>query len=307
MRILIVGAGAVGGYFGGKLLEAGRDVTFLVRPGRAAALKETGLNIKSPLGDAALGVPPMVQSQELNEPFDLIILSCKAYDLESAISGFSAGVGPQSAILPLLNGMRHISVLQERFGQGAVLGGQCVISTTLDEVGTIHHLNTKNHLTFGEVDGNTTKRVEEITATLSDAGFAVRASSKIMLEMWEKWVILASLAGSTCLMRASVGEINAAPGGAEFALSLVEECRSVAKAAGYEPRPAALEATRALVTEKGSPMTASMFRDIEHGSRIEADQIIGDLLARADAAGLDSPVLRVIYCHLKAYEARHGY
>lgn len=307
MRILIVGAGAVGGYFGGKLLQAGRDVTFLVRPGRAAALKETGLNIKSPLGDAALGVPPMLQSQELSAPFDLVILSCKAYDLDAAIEGFAAGVGPQTAILPLLNGMRHLSVLQDRFGADAVLGGQCVISSTLDDVGTIVHLNTRNHLTFGELDGGSTPRTEAITSVLGNAGFGVRASSTILHEMWEKWAVLASLAGSTCLMRATIGQINAAPGGTEFALSLIEEVRKVAHAAGYEPRPKAQEATRALLTQPGSDMTASMFRDMENGSRIEADQIIGDLLARADAAGLDSPLLRVIYCHLKAYEARHGH
>lgn len=307
MRILIVGAGAVGGYFGGKLLQAGRDVTFLLRPARAAALKETGLNIKSALGDVALGVPPIVQSQDLREPFDLVILSCKAYDLDSAIQSFAAGVGPNTAILPLLNGMRHISVLQERFGTNAVLGGQCVISATLDEVGTILHLNTKNHLTFGELDGSTSKRIEDISAAFDGAGFVSRASSKVTLEMWEKWVVLAGLAGSTCLMRASIGEINASPGGTEFALGLVEECRQVAAAAGYDPRPQALEGTRALLTEKGSAMTASMFRDIDNGARIEADHIIGDLLARADAAGLASPLLRVIYCHLKAYEARRGF
>lgn len=307
MRILIVGAGAVGGYFGGKLLQAGRDVTFLVRPGRAAALNETGLNIKSPLGDVALGVPPMLQTHELNSPFDLIMLSCKAYDLDAAIEGFAPGVGPQTAILPLLNGMRHLSVLQDRFGADAVLGGQCVISSTLDDVGTIVHLNTMNQITFGELDGSSTPRMEAITSALGDAGFGVRASSRILLEMWEKWSVLACLAGSTCLMRASVGQINASPGGTDFVLSLIEEVRRIAHAAGHEPRPKAQESTRALLTKQGSDMTASMFRDMENGSRIEADQIIGDLLVRADAAGLDSPLLRVIYCHLKAYEARHGY
>lgn len=311
MRILVVGAGAVGGYFGGKLLEADRDVTFLVRPARAAALSETGLNIKSPLGDVALGAPPMVQAQDLSkdlkEPFDLVLLSCKAYDLASAIDSFADAVGPKTAILPLLNGMRHLSVLQARFGAGAVLGGQCVISSTLDEVGTVLHLNTKNHVTFGELDGSASERVAAITAAFEGCGFAARASSKILLEMWEKWVVLASLAGSTCLMRASIGEINAAHGGKEFALGLVEECRRIAAAAGYEPRLQALEATRGLMTEAGSPLTASMFRDIENGSRIEADHIIGDLLARAGAAGLESPLLRVICTHLKAYENRRGF
>src|SRR6476619_7075840 len=141
MRTLIVGAGATGGYFGGRLLEAGRDVTFLVRPRRAAQLAERGLVITSPVGDVRLPTPPTVQADALREPFDVVLLSCKAYDLDDAIASFAPAVGPETVILPLLNGMRHVDTLETRFGADAVLGGLCMISSTLDDDGTIRHLS----------------------------------------------------------------------------------------------------------------------------------------------------------------------
>ena len=141
MRILVVGAGSIGGYFGGRLLQAGRDVTFLVRPRRAAELAKIGLMIRSPLGDVALAAPPTVTADALRAPFDLILLSCKAYDLQGAMDAFAPAVGPQTAILPLLNGMRQLELLEARFGAAPVLGGQCLISTVLDAEGGILHLN----------------------------------------------------------------------------------------------------------------------------------------------------------------------
>ena len=210
MRILVVGAGAVGGYFGGRLLEAGCDVTFLVRPKRAAQLAETGLVIKSRFGDAALRSPPTVQQSELRRDFDLILLSCKAYDLDDAVDSFAAAVRPETVILPLLNGMRHLDLLDERFGSAHVLGGQCLIAATLDDRGHIFHLNESHLLTFGERAGNRSPRIDRIAAEIGKAKFESRASSAILLEMWEKWMFLATLAGITCLMRSSIGDIAAA-------------------------------------------------------------------------------------------------
>src|SRR6202167_4462874 len=162
MRVLVVGAGAMGGYFGGRLLQAGRDVTFLVRPRRQAQLAKTGLVIRSRFGDVSLPAPPTVTADALRAPFDLILLSCKSYDLQSAADSFAPAVGPNTAILPLLNGMGHIDYLAERFGGGAVLGGQCVISATLDAEGRILHLNDFHALSFGERDGSASARAEAI-------------------------------------------------------------------------------------------------------------------------------------------------
>jgi 2-dehydropantoate 2-reductase len=304
MKILVVGAGAIGGYFGGRLLNAGRDVTFLVRAKRAAQLAQTGLVIKSRLGDAALNAPPTVLAEDLRASFDLVLLSCKAYDLDAAIDSFAPAVGPQTAILPLLNGMRHLDVLDRRFGAHRVLGGECVIAATLDDAGRVMHLNDTHLLAFGERASPASSRTEAIAAAMQAANFASRVSADILLEMWEKWVFLSTLAGITCLMRASVGDIVAA-GGAPLALALLEECRAVAASAGYAPRAAALEQARANLTATGSTLTASMARDIERGAKIEADHVLGDMLRRGSGTiDMERSILRLAYTHAKAYETR---
>ncbi len=304
MKILVVGAGATGGYFGGRLLQAGRDVTFLVRPRRAALLAEHGFTIRSRCGDFHRAAPPVVTAEHLSETFDLVLLSCKAYDLDSAIASFASAVGPRTAILPLLNGMRHLEVLAERFGAERVLGGLCVISSTLGEDGTILHLNDLHQLTFGELDGARSERIEAIAAALLNAGFEARLSDAIRQEMWEKWLFIAAAAGITCLMRAAVGDIVAA-GAADLATGLIDECAAIATSEGFAPRPATLAMARGVLTAPGSTLTASMMRDIENGKPVEADHLIGDLLRRAGAAD-DHALLRIAYAHLKAYEARRA-
>jgi 2-dehydropantoate 2-reductase len=307
MKILVIGAGAIGVYFGGRLLEAGRDVTFLVRPKRAAQLAETGLVIKSRLGDANLAKPPTIQAPELHRPFDLILLSLKAYDLETAIDSFAAAVGPETAILPLLNGMSHLDLLDRRFGKDRVLGGAVLLlSATLDDQGRILHLNDGHILGFGERDGSRSARIEAIVREFAGVKTEARASMQIMLEMWEKWVFIAGLAGITCLMRASIGDISAS-GGAPLSLRLLEECSAVAAGAGFAPRPEVIERLRSLLTAAGSPFTASMLRDIEHGGRTEADQIFGDLVRRGERVlPAEGSLLRLAYVNLKAYEARRA-
>ncbi len=304
MRILVVGAGAIGGYFGGRLLAAGRDVVFLVRPRRAARLAQTGLVIRSPLGDVNLAVPPTVTADKLRGPFDMVLLSCKAYDLAAAVDSFAPAVGTNTAILPLLNGMAHLDVLAMRFGHRSVLGGLCVISATLDAEGRILHLNNMHLLAFGEQDGSVSARSEAIAATLSGAGFEMRLSKAILQEMWEKWVFIATGAGITCLMRASFGDIVAA-GAANLTNALFDECCAIAAAQGFAPSEAAVKFSRAMITAPQSTITASMLRDIERGAPIEADHIVGDLLRRGEAKlSRDTPLLRIAYAHLKAYEAR---
>lgn len=302
MRILIVGAGAIGGYFGGRLVEAGQNVTFLVRPKRAAELAGSGLTIRSRLGDVHISRPATILAGDLHEPFDLVILSTKAYDLENAINSFAPAVGPSTSILPLLNGMRHLDLLDQRFGPAHVLGGQCFIGVTLNQNREIVHLNEFHELAYGERDGSRSGRVEAIATAMSEARFDARLSSSIVQEMWEKWVFIAS-AAITCLMRASVGDIQAA-GGADLAAELIEECAAIAAAEGYTPRSEAMERTRKTLTAAGSPLTSSMFRDMEQRLPIEADQIVGDLLRRGLKHGVATPVLRVLHVHLKAYEER---
>ena len=307
MRILIVGAGATGGYFGGRLLQHGRDVTFLLRERRAAQLAETGLVIRSARGDVALPAPPMVLAQRLAAHYDLVLLSCKAYDLDQAMDDIAPAIGPHTAILPLLNGMRHLDRLRQRFGAERVLGGQCVIAATLDAHGAVQHLNAIASLGFGELDGSDSARMRALAAQFGEAGFDARPSAAIVQDMWDKWVFLATLAGMTCLMRASIGDIVGAPGGRDVILALLEECRCVAAAAGHAPGEAVLQRARGMLTEAGSSLTASMLRDLQQGQRIEADHVIGDMLGRAGHAMPQPSLLAVVFAHLKAYEASHAH
>ena len=306
MRILVVGAGAIGGYFGGRMLQAGRDVTFLVRPKRAAELASAGLVIKSPNGDVTLTAPPNVQADTLDKTFDLVLLSCKAFDLEDAIKSFAPAVGPKTAILPLLNGMHHLDVLDKRFGANAVLGGLCAIAVTLNERREIVQLAPMQSLGFGERDGKLSDRVQAIADTLASGKFGAAASTQVIQDMWEKWVFLASLAASTCAMRAPVGNILAAPGGKDFILGILDECSAVASAEGHTPTGPFFERARGMLTAEGSQLTASMFRDIKAGAQVEADHVIGDLITRGDAAKVPVPKLRIAYTHLKAYQSQRA-
>jgi 2-dehydropantoate 2-reductase len=307
MRTLVVGAGAIGGYFGGRLLEAHRDVTFLVRPRRAEELAAMGLRIQSRFGDVAIAAPPTVLTEEIRETFDLVLLSCKAYDLEGAMASLAPAVGPETAILPLLNGMRHLDTLDKRFGPARVLGGQCRIAVTVNEQHEIVHLNATHDLSFGERDGSLSDRVRAIAQLMMDGKFNARLSTEIVFEMWEKWVLLATLAGSTCLMRAAIGDICTSPGGTDLILGLLRECSRTAAAEGFPMREVFLTASRDMLTATRSDLTASMLRDIDRNARIEADHIVGDMLQREPRESLasgDCSFLRVVYTHLKAYEAR---
>lgn len=306
MRILVVGAGATGGYFGARLAEIGREVTFLVRPARAERLARDGLVVKSPVGDVRIERPKTVTADALAEagPFDLVILSAKAYDLDAAVSDLGPAVGPDTAVLPILNGLRHLDRLEAAFGPEKVLGGSCSIVATLTPAGEIRQMSELHSFTYGERDGTRSERVARIEAQMEGVRFQARASDKILLEMWEKWVFLATLAGATTLMRAAIGDIVAAPGGPVFIEGLLDECQAVAEANGHGSREKVLAGARKILTAEGSPMTASMLRDIEGGARIEADHIVGDLIERGRKAGVETPILARVLTGLKAYESR---
>ena len=306
MRILVVGAGAIGGYFGGRLLRAGQDITFLVRPKRAAELASDGLVIRSPAGDVTLKSPPTVQADKLTEQFDVVLLSCKAFDLGGAIKSLAPAVGPNTSIIPLLNGISHLDVLDRKFGREHVLGGLCSIAVTLNEKREVVQLAPMQSLGFGERDDTMSARVKAIAEVFARGNCGAAPSEHVMQDMWEKWVFLASLAAATCLMRTSVGNIMAVAGGKDFLLGMLDECSAVATAEGFAPAGPFFQRTRGILTTEGSPMTASMFRDVKAGLPVEADHVIGDLVARADAAKIPVPRLRTAYIHLKAYEKQRA-
>ena len=301
MRILIAGAGALGGYFGGCLVHAGRDVTFMARPQRAAQLAREGLRIISPHGDFA--VPAVaVPAGEISEPFDLVVVAVKSYSLDEAMEQFAAAVGPDTAILPILNGMGHLDRLGARFGAARVLGGMANISVGVDAEGRIVQFIPNHDLVFGEMSGGFGERTRAIEACFKGARFHGRASDVVMQDMWEKFVQLGLGAGMTCLMRASIGDILAAPGGREAMFALFDECCAIATASGFPPRPAFIEFDRTLITTVGSPLKWSMLRDIERGSVTEGEHILGDMVARARALDVAAPILNLARTHVAAYE-----
>jgi 2-dehydropantoate 2-reductase len=312
LKILVVGAGGVGGYFGGRLAESGADVMFLVRNGRAKQLAERGLVIKSPLGDASFPVRTLTAADP-GQDFDLIVITCKSYDLPSAIEAatphMEAGAG---LAMPLLNGMAHIDVLRDRFGQDRVLGGLCGIFATLSPAGEVVQMaGLPPRLSFGRFKDQVERKVleapaKEIERLFGAANFTSKRVEPIEQGLWDKWVVLAAMAAGTCLMRGSVGSIVAGDDGAAIMEELVAETASVARAAGYAPSDQHLTASRGILTAAGSDATASMLRDIKRGGATEGEHIVGDLLHRAQGFGLATPLLRIANAHLQTYEAERA-
>jgi len=303
MKILVIGAGAVGGYFGGRLAEANRDITFLIRRKRAEAIKANGLRIVSPHGDVMLH-PKTIVAEEIAQAYDLILLGVKNYALSAAINDFAPAVGPDTMILPFLNGMSHIDLLIAHFGRGAVLGGVCLVATEIDQRGRILQLAGFQKLVYGELDGSITPRLERVDVTLQGAGFDTAISTHIMQDMWEKWVMIASVGAATCLLRGNVGEIVAVPAGADLVRAILRECSDVARACGHPPSESFLRQQGASLTELGSQLTSSMYRDLKKGAPVEVDSILGDLLERGRESGLTmaTPLLQAAFVNLSIYQ-----
>ncbi len=304
MRILILGAGAIGGYFGGRLVEAGADVTFLVRPRRAEQLARDGLVIESDFGNVKLPVK-CITGGAGDASFDMAIVACKAYDLTAAVSDIAPYVGQDAGILPLLNGIAHLDLLRETFGAENVLGGTCHIGATVTPSGAVRHLNRLQSITFGELSGDQSERASTFGNLLERAKLDARLSTDILQDMWNKFVMLATLAGTTCLMRASIGDIMKCEGGRHLITEMLQECEDIAAAAGRRPDADFMARTRRDLTTRGSPQTSSMLRDVRSGGRTEADHILGDMVRRAQGAGIAAPLIHAAYCHLQAYEMGH--
>jgi 2-dehydropantoate 2-reductase len=304
LKILVVGAGATGGYFGGRLLQAGRDVTFLVRPARAKLLRERGLRITG-LGEDTVLEPPLAETGTLDRAYDLVLLAVKATGLTAAIDDFASAVGPGTLILPFLNGLAHIDALDARFGKDAVLGGVAKVQTTVDDEGAIRRLGPLQSLAYGARTEPAPAEVADVDAALKNAGFTAALDERITESMWAKWVFIAAIGAVNTLMRGTIGDVVAVPGGTDFAEAVVAEAAAVAEAAGY-PLPAGdLAATRKTVTDPGSG-GSSLYRDLLGGHPVEGDQIFGDLTARARELGVAVPLLDLVTLQLRVHQHRIG-
>lgn len=326
LRVLILGAGATGGYFGGRLAQAVHngsadvDVTFLVRPQRADMLKQNGLVVRRVSGQEGDGggftLPVRtIQHTELKREYDIVLLACKAYDLESSILSVYPAVGPDTLILPVLNGLAHFDRLDLEFGKHRVLGGCCHLTATLTPEGIIQRLSDLHSITFGIREGNATHArplLDQLQAAFLQTPVRVCYPDMVLQDIWEKFAFLATFAGMTCLMRAATGDIMAAESGRVLVLRMFAECEKAAEHAGYPLRERALESSRKILTQENSSLTASMLRDLESGGKTEGAHIVGDMRKRALAAGSDATMLSVAWAHLQARnarlarEARHG-
>ncbi|WP_433366104.1 ketopantoate reductase family protein [Actinoplanes sp. CA-142083] len=304
MRTLFVGAGATGGYFGGRLAQAGKDITFLVRPGRQAVLDRRGLRIKSPGGETVVR-PRTITAETVDGPYDLVVLAVKSYALEQALIDMAPAIGPRTVIVPLLNGMRHIDELQGAFGPERAWGGVCLIQATLDDEGDVVQMTGLHRLGYGPLDGGEDERLAEVTFALSGEEFDSNPSHTILRDMWEKWVFLASLGAATTLMRATVGDINAAPGGHDFGARIVAEAMAIAAAAGHPSRAGAVSFLQSNIAST-APLNSSMYRDMMQGLPVEADAILGDFVAEGAKHDVPTPMLSAAYTNLSIYSAKRS-
>jgi len=300
MRILMAGAGATGGYFGARLAQAGQDVTFLVRERRFQQLQMNGLVLQTPQGTEKLE-PQLIQARSLSDHYDLIIITVKSFALEQLMEDIAPAVGPDTLIMPILNGMRHIATLQQRFGDDKVIGGLCKINATLGESGEVIQMTPLHQLYYGALDGNNDARLQRVDAALRTSQVDNRFSDNIMDELWEKWLLLSTLGAVCCLARGDTQQILTTRGGEALLQGIFSEILAVISAEGYQPRPAVTARIFELLNNPETPMTSSMYRDLTQGFDIEADQVIGDLLLRAKRKGLMTPLLNAVDVNLQVY------
>lgn len=302
MRFLILGAGAIGGYFGAKLLKGGADVTFLVRPGRAAQLASDGLIVKARDGEIRTNVRTL-QKGQVEGRYDVVLLTCKAYDLDDAIEAVTPAVGPESVVLPLLNGVRHLDVLSGQFGAARVLGGLTVINPVMLADGTIEQSAVSMTVTaIGELPGGGSPRCTAIQQALATGGITANVAEDILSAMWQKLFGFACNAALTSLTRSRAGTIARTAAGAQLVEQVLDEATRIFMAEGYRPADQTVEFIRNIFSQVGSTYAPSLFVDMTEGRPTEGDHTIGDLVRRAGARGVSAPTFNAALCNLQAYE-----
>lgn len=302
MKMLMVGAGGIGGYFGARLLEKGEDVTFLVREGRKKKIEEEGLRVNSRHGDLHLQ-PALLTKTMQAEPFDIVIISTKAYQLEQAIEDIRPFVGEQTMILPLLNGISHIDQLVSAFGEEAVIGGLCFIETTIGEDGSIVQTSPIHQLVYGDRGGKGAARIEKLKSHFDGTKAEFVLSEDIDQDMWHKYMFITAMSGITSLMESPIGPIRELPSGQTAIQSLLEELEAVMTAIGAPIKKGIATIQLDKVNSLDDSMKSSMQRDMEKGQGIEADHLQGHLIEKARQADIPVPVLETVYTKLKLYEA----
>lgn len=299
MRIAILGAGGVGGYYGGLLARGGQDVAFLARGAHLAALREEGLQVESVHGDFRVHPAEATDDPAEIGPVDLVLVAVKAYDLEAAAQAARPLLGAETAILPLLNGLDADRRLAAVLGPEPVLAGLTHISSSLAAPGLVRQISAVRRITFGERDGTMTPRAGRIAAALASAGIEVVLSDKIEVALWEKFLFIASISGVCCLARRPMGVVLGTPETHQLYLQALREVEAVARARGVALAPDLVERTLALSGGFAPETRPSMLVDLEAGRRLELEALNGAVVRLGRAVEVATPVHSVTYAALK--------
>lgn len=305
MKILIVGAGAIGGYFGGRLVEKGEDVTFLVRANKKEILQQTGLNIRSKNGDLQFS-PKLITKSDNSKPFDVVLISTKSYQLTTAIEDVQPFVGPETMILPLLNGIAHLQTLIRAFGEEKVLGGLCFVESTLADDGTIVQTSPVHQLVYGERTGQQTERIGKLELAFKGTKAEFVKSDDINQDMWHKYLFITAMSGITSMMETSIGPIRDLETGQHVIRVFLEELVAIMEKIGAPIAPAIAETQFQRINDMSAEMKSSMQRDIEKMQPTEAEHLQGYLLGKAKEVQLSVPILEIIFTKLMLYEQRQA-
>ena len=299
MRVLILGAGAVGGYFGGRMVEAGMDVTFLIREKKRRKLEKTGLVIKSPKGDLSIK-PNLVTIDKVGSDFDVILFTNKAYDLDEILQ-LPIPVKDRALIIPLLNGYAHMEQLRKKFPNARLFGGIAHIFSTLTKEGEIHHFNDIHSLTFGHLNKADETDGRRFFDACSSANFSIKYSDDIIVDLWHKWVLITTVAGATTLFNATIGEIASTEHGIAFITDLHDECVNIAKSEKIKVNDDDLAQQRRFLSDKKSTWSSSMRRDMVNKSKIECAHIFLELINIADKNNVECPSLKTVMINGEIY------
>jgi 2-dehydropantoate 2-reductase len=302
MKILILGAGGVGGYFGARLIQAGADVTYLLRDARHAKIQAEGLTIETPKESFTIR-PKSVTREQLTPDYDLIILAPKAFDFDDALDSI-IGASSKGVLLPFLNGMSHIQRLDDKFGRDRVMGGVAHIAATIAATGAVKQLTDLHALTVGHRSAAHESLAREFFALCEKASFDKSYSENIEQSLWDKWVFLATLAGMTTLCRGHVGKIAAAPWGKEVMTAFYAESCAIAQAHGFPTKASAQQKALEMLTKVGSSFAASMLRDLVQGNRTEHEHILGAMIDRGVEKNVPCILLKTAHTHMVAEQTK---
>lgn len=307
MKIAVIGSGGVGGYFGGRLAEAGNDVWFIARGRHLEEMRRCGLKVKSRLGDILIKPVNATDTTKDIGPVDLIMIAVKLWDTEDAIKAAKPLMGPNTAIVSFQNGIEAADRLVAAFGKERVLGGVCQIAAVIGGPGIILHTGTLARLMVGELDGKSTPRLEKLAETAKAAKIDFVATQEIDKAIWQKFVFLSSFSGITALTRLPKGPIMADAETRDLFKSALSESVAVAWARGVKLAGDIVDAQMKFCDGLPDDMKSSMLGDLERGGRLEVPWLSGTIAKLGDSLGVPTPVHRIVYQALKPFaEGRNG-